>query len=78
MTCLIIILGLEQYMLILPLVAGASSEFLGVCSACAYHHPEDVQAAVVVLARHHHGLPQHVHRSRGALQPASVAHGISV
>ena len=35
---------------------------------------ENVQAAVVVLARHHPCLPQHLHRRRGAPQPARVAH----
>ena len=35
---------------------------------------ENVQAAVVVLARHHPCLPQHLHCRRGAPQPARVAH----
>ena len=35
---------------------------------------ENVQAAVVVLACYHPCLPQHLHRRRGAPQPARVAH----
>ena len=35
--------------------------------------PEDVQATVVVLARHPARLPQHLHRRRRALQPTPVA-----
>ena len=38
----------------------------------------DVQAAVVVLARHHPRLPQHLHRGRRALQPTNVAHRVLV
>ena len=35
-----------------------------------------VQTAVVVLAGHHPRLPKHLHRRRGALQPAGLAHGV--
>ena len=42
------------------------------------YHSQNVQDAMVVLDRYHHGLPQHMYGGRGALQPASMVDGISL
>ena len=43
-------------------------------AAGAHPHPQDVQDAVVVLDRAHHGRHEHRQRHGRALQPAAVAH----
>ena len=40
--------------------------------------PSRLQDLLLVLVRHHPGLPQHVHGGSGALRPAAVAHGLLV
>ena len=43
-------------------------------AAGAHPHPQDVQDAVVVLDRAHHGRHEHRQRHGRALQPAELAH----